>query len=72
MVCRVGSSELCVHRLPNRPKSAASCSLPLIFKSYMIIEKTSKGEFIPWSVPGGSWIDGSVDGYITSRPAPTL
>ncbi|KNE55964.1 hypothetical protein AMAG_01815 [Allomyces macrogynus ATCC 38327] len=40
---------------------AASCSVPLVFKSAPLLAKDRNGRAIPWNPSGHRWIDGSVE-----------
>ncbi|KAI9341376.1 acyl transferase/acyl hydrolase/lysophospholipase [Obelidium mucronatum] len=41
---------------------AASCALPLIYRSAPLMYKTNKGTIEAWNPSGHRWIDGSVEG----------
>ncbi|KAJ3395013.1 hypothetical protein HDU84_004471 [Entophlyctis sp. JEL0112] len=44
---------------------AASCALPLIYRSAPLMYKNNIGKIEPWNPSGHRWIDGSVEGYLS-------
>lgn len=40
---------------------AASCSIPFIYESAILMSKRHDGVIEPWNATGTKWIDGSVE-----------